>query len=141
MAAAGNILATLGLACLLGGMLFFGAIVAPLVFSSLPPDIAGPFIREVFPRYYAYCAACAGLAALGFLGRGQTSSALVMLLITAALLWAWFWLIPHLNAWRAAGETAAFNRGHEISTWANAAEFFAGLWLLIGGNARADYGR
>ena len=34
-----------------GSMLLFAAVVAPLIFTRLPDEVSGPFIREVFPRY------------------------------------------------------------------------------------------
>ncbi len=131
MTVSGNILILLGLACLVGGMLFFGAVMAPLVFTKLPADVSGPFIRSVFPWYYGFVAASASLAALGYLLRGQRISMIVMLLVLAAVLWAWFWLIPYLNAVRDAGNMAAFDRGHSFSTWLNGAELIAALWLLV----------
>ncbi len=131
MTAAGNILILLGLACLVGGMLFFGAVAAPLVFTKLAPDVSGPFIRGVFPWYYGFVATSAAVAALGYLLRGQCISMIVMLLVLAAVLWAWFWLIPYLNAVRDAGNMAAFDRGHQFSTWLNGAELAAALWLLV----------
>jgi hypothetical protein len=131
LTATGNILILLGLACLMGGMLFFGAVIAPLVFTKLPADVSGPFIRSVFPWYYGFVAASASLAALGYLLRGQPISMIVMLLVLAAVLWAWFWLIPYLNAVRDAGNMAAFDRGHSFSTWLNGAELIAALWLLV----------
>ena len=35
---------------LLGGMLFFPSVVAPVVFASLPEAQAGAFLRAMFPR-------------------------------------------------------------------------------------------
>ncbi len=131
MTATGNILILLGLACLVGGMLFFGAVMAPLVFTKLPADVSGPFIRSVFPFYYGFVAASSAVAALGYFLRGQRVPMILMLLVLAAVLWAWFWLIPYLNAVRDAGNTAAFDRGHSFSTWLNGAELIAGLWLLV----------
>ncbi len=32
-----------------GSMLFFAAVVAPLIFTWLPEDVSSLFIREVFP--------------------------------------------------------------------------------------------
>ncbi len=116
---------------LVGGMVFFAAVTAPLVFTQLPAAVAGPFIRAAFPWYYLYCAISAGVAALGFLLRGQRVSAIVMLLIVAAVLWAWFWLIPALDAMRAAGNATGFDRGHTESVWLNGAELLAALWLLV----------
>jgi hypothetical protein len=76
-------------------------------------------------------AASSGIAALGFLARGQRVSMIVMLLVLAAVLWAWLWLIPYLNAMRDAGNMAAFDRGHKFSTWLNGAELVSALWLLV----------
>ena len=50
------IIADVALAALAGGMLFFAAVVAPRVFIQLPIEVAGPFIRGLFPVYYLYIA-------------------------------------------------------------------------------------
>jgi hypothetical protein len=126
-----RVISVAGLAVLVGGMVFFAAVMAPLVFIELPPAVAGPFIRAAFPWYYFYCATSAGVAAFGFLLRPQRVSAIVMLVIVAAVLWAWFWLIPALDAMRAAGDTAGFDRGHTESVWLNGAELLAAFWLLV----------
>lgn len=112
-------------------MLFFGVVMAPLVFSKLAPDVSDPFIRAVFPFYYGFLGVSAAVAALGYLLRGQKILAIVMLLVLAAVLWAWLWLIPYLNAVREAGNMVAFNQGHKFSTWLNGAELVAALWLLV----------
>ena len=39
------------LALIIGGMFFFAAIMTPLVFTKLSPEISGPFIRQAFPVY------------------------------------------------------------------------------------------
>ena len=126
-----NILSALGLAALIGGMLFFGAIMAPLVFTKLPPEIAGPFIRATFPRYYAFIIASAAIGAIGFLLRRQTLPAVALILVVFVTIWLWAWLIPHLNALRDAGNTTAFARGHRLSVWINGAELLTALWLLV----------
>lgn len=40
------------LMCWLGGMVFFSAIVAPVIFSQLPIADAGKVVSALFPRYY-----------------------------------------------------------------------------------------
>jgi len=35
-----------------GGMTFFSTVMAPFVFTKLPLETAGPFIRAVFSWYY-----------------------------------------------------------------------------------------
>ncbi len=127
----GNVLAALGLAALVGGMLFFGAIMAPLVFTKLPGEFAGPFIRAAFPRYYAFITVSAGIAAIGLLLRGAPASAIAMAIVAVVTIWLWFWLIPQLNALRDAGNTAGFNRGHRLSVWVNGVELVTAILLLV----------
>jgi hypothetical protein len=128
--AAGKILAAFGLAVLIGGMVFFAAVMAPLIFTRLPAAMGDPFIRSAFPFYYLFCAVSAGLAAVGFVLLRQRICVVVILVIISALLWAWFWLIPELDAMRAAGNMAGFDRGHSESVWLNGAELLAACWLL-----------
>ncbi|MDE8347029.1 MAG: DUF4149 domain-containing protein [Acidocella sp.] len=128
---AGGILALIGLGCLLGGMVFFGAIVAPAVFIKLPPEVAGPFIRVLFPFYYAYMAGMAALAALGLWLARRRRDALAAVALVAVTLVLWDWWLPQLEVWRLAGNVVAFNRGHGISVDVNAAQLLAALWLLV----------
>jgi hypothetical protein len=131
MTVTGNILSALGLAALVGGMLFFGAIMAPLVFTKLPPEFSGPFIRAAFPRYYGFIIGSALLGSVGFWLRGQAVSTIALLVVAAVTVWLWVWFIPHLNALRDAGDMVGFDRGHQFSVWVNGAELITALWLLI----------
>jgi hypothetical protein len=101
------------------------------VFTKLPPDIAGPFIRMMFPFYYAYLIAAAAIALAGFLLRRQFAPALAVAILIATTLWLWFGLIPHLDALREAGNAAAFTRGHHLSVYVNAAQLIIALVLLV----------
>jgi hypothetical protein len=112
-------------------MLFFSAVVAPLVFTRLPAGVAGPFIRGMFPFYFGFVAVSAGVALVGFLLRGERRAVGVLGAVLVAVLWAWLWLIPEMDGWRAAGDVVAFGWGHRISTWLNGVELVAGLWLLV----------
>ena len=61
-----DILAVTGLlaaAGVFGSMLFFSAVVAPLVFIRLEAATAGQFIRGLFPSYYLFVLALAAIAA------------------------------------------------------------------------------
>ncbi len=121
----------LALAAMLGGMLFFGAVMAPLVFTKLPPAMAGTFIRAAFPRYYGFVTCCAALAVAALLLRGARAHALCCAALAAVTLWLWYGWLPHLEMLRVAGERAAFARGHRISVWVNAAELLAVAALLL----------
>ena len=48
---------------LIGSMVFFAAVIAPLVFRVLEPEPAGLFLRQVFPRFYRFGLIVAVLAA------------------------------------------------------------------------------
>jgi hypothetical protein len=127
----GGILAHLGLAALVGGMLFFGAVMAPLVFLRLPLPVAGPFIREAFPWYYGFCSASAAIVLVGFLLRRDWLGVLVPLGVILVTGWLWLYLLPALDAMRAANDAAGFARGHQLSVWLNGAELLASVMLLV----------
>ena len=54
------------MALVLGSMFFFAAIMTPLVFTKLPPEISGPFIRQAFPVYSQAMAAMTLVAAIRY---------------------------------------------------------------------------
>ena len=131
MARTGNILASLGLAALVGGMLFFGAVMAPLVFTHLPLNIAGPFIRSAFPFYYGYMIIASLVGVIGYWLKREVGSSLALLVILVATVWLWLWFIPHLDALRVAGNNAGFNAGHTKSVWINGGQLIIALAVLI----------
>jgi hypothetical protein len=127
----GNILASLGLAALVGGMLFFGAVMAPLVFTHLPLTIAGPFIRSAFPFYYGYMIIASLVGLIGYWLRREVGSALALLLIVVVAVWLWLWFLPHMDALRVAGDTAGFNEAHRESVWINGGQMLIALAVLV----------
>ena len=122
---------------LLGAMLFFPTVVAPVVFTSLPEAQAGAFLRSMFPRYYAFMIALSLIAALLFLvGSNQSAflATLVCLFVGVSTLWVRQWLLPRINAARdaqLAGNVEAgrrFDRDHKLSVAINMVQ----LVLLVG---------
>jgi len=122
---------------LLGAMLFFPSVVAPVVFTSLPEAQAGAFLRSMFPRYYAFMIALSLIAALLFLvGSNQSAflATLVCLFVGVSTLWVRQWLLPRINAARDAQlagnfETGRrFDRDHKLSVGINMVQ----LVLLVG---------
>ncbi len=122
---------------LLGAMLFFPSVVAPVVFTSLPEAQAGAFLRSMFPRYYAFMIALSLIAALLFLVVSDESAyqaAIVCLLVGVSTLWVRQWLMPRINTARdaqLAGDTEAgrrFDRDHKLSVGINLLQ----LVLLVG---------
>ena len=111
-------------ACLLGGMVFFAAILAPLVFTKLDGATAARFIRATFPRYYLYVAISAALGAVGLIWADQLSGA-VLLLVAGVTVWLRQGLMRTLNRLRDAGlagdaaSNARFDRLHRVSVGVN----------------------
>ena len=122
---------------LLGAMLFFPSVVAPVVFTSLPEAQAGAFLRSMFPRYYAFMIALSLIAAVLFLATTNESAyqaAIVCLLVGVSTLWVRQWLLPRINTARdsqLAGDVEAgrrFDRDHKLSVGMNMVQ----LVLLVG---------
>ena len=119
-----NVIAVLLCAALFGGMAFFSFVFAPLVFSRLPEDTAGGFIRQVFPVYYLLMAVLAALAAMLLLPGDPVESAL-MLTVFLGFVFSRQFLRPRINRARdarlAGDESAAirFRRLHGLSVVIN----------------------
>jgi len=113
---------------LLGAMLFFPSVVAPVVFTSLPEAQAGAFLRSMFPRYYSFMIALSLIATLLFLvanGEAAEQAAIIWLVVGVSTLWVRQWLLPRINAARdaqLAGDIEAgrrFDRDHKLSVGIN----------------------
>lgn len=131
----GTLIALFLVALLLGGMIFFAAVMAPLVFTRLPADQAGTFIRQVFPVYYVYVAALSAAASIA-LAAGHRLDAALMALCAASTVWLRQGLMPMINqrsdAMRAGDASAkkGFDAMHRLSVVINFAQILvAGIVL------------
>jgi hypothetical protein len=109
----------------LGAMLFFSAVIAPVVFQVLDERAAGQFLRTMFPKYFAVNGLIALFAAaLAF--RPLESGLLV--LCAGLMLGVRQFVIPVINSARDAmvsGHAAAkarFDAWHRVSVVVNLAE-------------------
>ena len=116
------------LALIIGGMFFFAAIMTPLVFTKLPPEISGPFIRQTFP---VYSQAMAGMTLAAALSLWSYSESVYLISVVILFLWAWLWLMPRINRYRdeqlKGNEKAekTFNILHRLSVVVNLAQMGA----------------
>ena len=130
-----DIVSLLSVGGLWGGMLFFAAVFAPLVFLRLAPDVAGRFIRAVFPVYYLTMALTSGVAAAALgLGPGRAAAdAVAMALVCLGFVLARQILMPSINHARDRhlreedGAGRRFERLHRLSVLLN------GLQLTVVG--------
>jgi hypothetical protein len=117
------------LALIIGGMFFFAAIMTPLVFTKLPPEISGPFIRQAFP---VYSQAMAGMTLAAALSLWSFSESVYLVTVFILFIWAWLFLMPRINRYRdeqlrgnqKAGKT--FNVLHRLSVGINLAQ----MWII-----------
>lgn len=122
------------LSLIIGGMFFFAAIMTPLVFTKLPPQISGPFIRQSFP---VYSFVMAGMTLASALLLWNYPEAFYLLIVFILFLWAWLWLMPKINRSRdqqLGGNTKAgksFNVLHRLSVGINLAQMITVGFVLF----------
>ena len=130
-----SVLGLVALAVLVGGMIFFAAIMEPAIFTKLEPAVAGRFIRQVFPRYYAFMIITAAVSAVGF-GVVDPWLGLVMAVIAVATVWLRQGLMPAINRCRdaeLAGDISAgsrFKMLHQLSVVVNITQLIAAIGVL-----------
>jgi hypothetical protein len=123
-----TIIAVFALALQLGGMMFFAAVMAPMVFTKLPASEAGRFIRAVFPVYYIYVLVTSLIAALALATQWDGA---VMAVVASLTIWLRQGLMPRINALSDAarsGDLAAkrrFDAAHRMSVAVNVAQIIA----------------
>jgi hypothetical protein len=117
------------MALVLGGMFFFAAIMTPLVFTKLPPEISGPFIRQAFP---VYSQAKAGMTLVAAITIWNYSLSLNLAGVFIFFIWGWLWLMPKINYYRdeqlRGNEKAgkSFNLLHRVSVVINLGQ----MWVV-----------
>ena len=118
---------------LLGIMLFFAFAVAPAVFSSLPAEHAGTYLRAIFPRYYLWGIIFAIItAAIAF--RVDFTVFISVSIIALLFIFSRQILVPAINVARDAklagedGAVARFKRLHLVSVLINLSQ----MLVLVG---------
>lgn len=124
------------LGAMLGIMLFFAFAVAPTVFSSLPAEHAGSYLRAIFPRYYLwgiiFAIITAAIAIRVDITVFTTVSIIALLFIFSRQI-----LVPAINVARdakLAGEDGAvprFKRLHLVSVVINLSQMLMLLGCIV----------
>ena len=122
------------LALLLGGMGFFAFIMTPLVFTQLPANTAGPFIRTTFPVYSKVMGGICLIAALMIAPKAEF---VALLIVFVFFILAWLILMPRINHYRdlqlGGNKRAAkpFNRLHKLSVLINSLQMMTVAVVFI----------
>jgi hypothetical protein len=137
----------LALVCWLGGMIFFTAIIAPVVFKLLPIADAGKLVAALFPRYYilGYVAGAISVAlAIYFVVEHPARlwwslSALALATALGLTIYAGMIVRPQVDAVRTVVEDqnpdparrAEFDRLHHLSVMLNGGVMLLNLSALL----------
>ena len=119
-------------AMVLGIMLFFSFVIAPVVFTTLDEDNARKFIRRIFPFYYNVNLAISFIVLLLFLFLSKLGvDFYLILLITILFATSNYLLMPLINKYRDEKQDKKFKYSHFISVVINFVQMICLVFLLI----------
>ena len=119
-------------AMILGIMLFFSFVIAPVVFTTLDEDNARKFIRRIFPFYYNVNLMISFVVLLIFIFLSKLGVDLyLILLITILFATSNYLLMPLINKYRDEKQDKKFKYSHFISVVINFAQMICLVFLLI----------
>ena len=119
-------------AMILGIMLFFSFVIAPVVFTTLDEENARKFIRRIFPFYYNVnlTLSLIVLLAIFFLSKLGIDFYLI-LAITILFATSNYLLMPLINKYRDEKQDIKFKYSHFISVVINFVQMICLVFLLI----------
>ena len=119
-------------AMILGIMLFFSFVIAPVVFTTLDEDNARKFIRRIFPFYYNVNLGLSFIVLLTFIFLSKLGIDFYLIL-AISLLFATsnYLLMPLINKYRDEKQDKKFKYLHFISVAINFVQMIFLVLLLI----------
>tara|TARA_B100000282_G_scaffold68999_1_gene46615 strand:+ start:51 stop:440 length:390 start_codon:yes stop_codon:yes gene_type:complete len=119
-------------AMILGIMLFFSFVIAPVVFTTLDEENARKFIRRIFPFYYNFNLGICLIVILLFVIISKTGVDLYLILaVTILFFFSNYFLMPLINRFRDKKEDKKFKYSHFISVIINFVQMFFLVFILI----------
>ena len=116
-------------AMILGIMLFFSFVIAPVVFTTLDEENARKFIRRIFPFYYNVNLGLSLVALLTFVFLSKLGIDFYLILaITLLFATSNYLLMPLINKYRDERQDKKFKYSHFISVVIN---FVQMLFLVV----------
>ena len=120
------------IAMILGIMLFFSFVIAPVVFTTLDEDNARKFIRRIFPFYYNVNLGLSFIVLLIFVFLSKLGIEFYLILAICALFaTSNYLLMPLINKYRDEKQDKKFKYSHFISVAINFVQMIFLVLLLI----------
>ena len=117
---------------ILGIMLFFSFVIAPVVFTTLDEDNARKFIRRIFPFYYNVNLAISFIVLLLYLFLSKLGvDFYLILIITILFAISNYLLMPLINKYRDEKQDNKFKYSHFISVVINFVQMIFIVLILI----------
>ena len=117
---------------ILGIMLFFSFIVAPITFTVLDENASRKFIRKIFPYYYLINLALSLTCVICFyLIQQITTDFFLILVISLLFIISNFILMPLINKFRDSNQEKKFKYSHALSVLINFLQLFILIYILF----------
>jgi hypothetical protein len=113
---------------MVGIMLFFTVVVAPTVFKVLPVEWSSKYVRNFFPKYYAFLGTITLITVFT-----EQDFYYRMYLLACAVLFAFtlFFLTGKINAAKDEGKSKQFHLLHGLSVVINVIQLGIFIYLLV----------
>ena len=119
-------------AMILGIMLFFSFVIAPVVFTTLDEDNARKFIRRIFPFYYNVNFGISLIVLLTFIFLSKLGIDFYLILAISVLFaTSNYLLMPLINKYRDEKQDKKFKYSHFISVLINFVQMILLVLLLV----------
>ena len=117
---------------ILGIMLFFSFVIAPVVFTTLDEENASKFIRRIFPFYYNVNLGISLIVLFIFLFLSKLGVDFYLILaITLLFAASNYLLMPLINKYRDEKQDKKFKNSHFISVVVNFIQIIALILILL----------
>ena len=117
---------------ILGIMLFFSFVIAPVVFTTLDDENARKFIRRIFPFYYNVNLVISFIVLITFFFLSKFGIEFILILtITILFAISNYYLMPLINKYRDEKQNKKFKYSHFISVLINFIQMIFLIFLLI----------
>tara|TARA_B100000941_G_C28412826_1_gene504426 strand:- start:568 stop:957 length:390 start_codon:yes stop_codon:yes gene_type:complete len=119
-------------AMILGIMLFFSFVIAPVVFTTLNEDNARKFIRRIFPFYYNVNFGLSLIVLFIFLFLSKLGIDFYFILIVSALFaTSNYLLMPLINKYKDQNQDKKFKYSHFLSVVINFVQMILLILVLV----------